>query len=108
MSILDLTDSNFDENVLVKGSGVIIVYFHAAWCGPCTLLGPRITELASTIKNATFFKADVEQCQNIATRFGVRSLPTLIAFKDTKFVAYRNGVISNENILKMIEEAVDF
>ena len=106
MAVLELTDATFNQNVSVVGSGVNLVYFHAAWCGPCKLLGPRYAALAERTTNASFFKADCADCTKTCNTLGVRSLPTLMAFKDTAVIGVLQGNVSDKDITNLIETAI--
>ena len=75
----ELTDSTFDE--FVK-EGLVVVDFYAEWCSPCRKLGELLEHLQLNFSNVKFAKVNIENCAEITTEFGVRSLPTLILFKD--------------------------
>lgn len=86
-----LNDKNFDETI---SHGVTLVDFWATWCGPCKMLAPTIEEIASDYKDrAVVGKVDVDDCPDLAQRFGIMSIPTVIVFKDgeirEKLVGYR-------------------
>lgn len=77
---IELNSSNFDETV---NSGVSLVDFWATWCGPCRMLTPVINELAADFDGkANICKVDVEAQADIASKFGIRSVPTILFFKD--------------------------
>ena len=77
---LELNDQTFDDAVK---SGTVLVDFWAPWCGPCRMQGPILDEVAQTIGDkATIAKVNVDEAQQVAAKFGVRSIPTLIIFKD--------------------------
>lgn len=77
---IELNSSNFDETV---NSGVSLVDFWATWCGPCRMLTPVISELAADFDGkANICKVDVEAQADIASKFGIRSVPTILFFKD--------------------------
>ena len=84
-SAMDLTNDNFDSTV---GSGVTLVDFWAEWCGPCKMMTPVIDELASEFGDkVTVAKIDVDSQQELATKFQVSSIPTIIVFKDGEIEA---------------------
>lgn len=77
---LKITTDNFEQTI---GKGVSLVDFWAPWCGPCRTQGPIVDEVAEILGNrAKIGKLNVDEDQEIASRFGVSSIPTLIIFKD--------------------------
>lgn len=80
MDYITLNQQNFDE---ITSKGVVLVDFWATWCGPCKMMAPNVEEIATEYKGkVTVGKVDVDDCQELATRFGIMSIPTLIVFKD--------------------------
>ena len=80
MDYITLNQQNFDE---IMSKGVVLVDFWATWCGPCKMMAPNVGEIATEYKGkVTVGKVDVDECQELATRFGIMSIPTLIVFKD--------------------------
>ena len=78
--IKQLSDENFEEGV---AAGVVLVDFYADWCGPCRMLAPIVEELAQEMDGKiTVAKVDTDQSVNVAAKFEVTSIPTIIFFKD--------------------------
>lgn len=77
---LELTAANFDETVK---EGVSLVDFWAPWCGPCRMIAPVIEELAEAFDGtAKICKVNTDEEQDVAVRYGIRSIPTILFFKD--------------------------
>ena len=97
---LEITDNNFKE-ILAEGKPVVIDFW-APWCGPCKMLSPIIDEVAKeNVGKVKICKLDVDDEPAIAQRFGVMSIPTLIAFKDGKQLSKEVGVTSCEELMTM-------
>jgi len=102
--ILTLTEENFDEQ-LTKIRQPILVDFWASWCGPCKIIGPTLEELAAELDGrAHIGKIDVEANADLANRFGVSSIPTLILFKNGKIVDQLIGAAPKEQIRRMVQQ----
>lgn len=81
----EFTDANFDE--LLSSNKVVVADFWATWCGPCKAMGPSIDELAVEYEGkALIGKVDVEENNDLAEKYAIRSVPTLIFFKDGEMV----------------------
>lgn len=91
MEVIHANNDNFNE--LIK-DGTVIVDMFANWCGPCKMLGPVIEELASKYSDIKFIKVDVDECEELAKRFGVMSIPTIIKFQDGKEIDKKIGYMN--------------
>lgn len=91
MSEVILNASNFEEEVINSKEPVLVDFF-ATWCGPCKMIAPFIAQLADKYEGRMkVCKANVDEVPNIASSYGVSSIPTLIIFKDSEVVAQRIG-----------------
>ena len=99
--ITELNDNNFEEEIK---EGVTLVDFWAPWCAPCMMQGPICEQVAKTVGDtATVAKMNVDEGQNVATKFGIRAIPTLILFKDGQVVQQFVGVRQEAVLVSAIE-----
>lgn len=96
------TDATFPE--LISGSQPVVVDFWATWCGPCKVLSPTVDEVAEEYSGkAVVIKCNVDDCEETAVKYGIRNIPTLLFFKDGKVVERTVGVVSKEQITKILD-----
>ncbi len=101
---LEFTDTNFEEEVL-KSDKPVIVDFWAEWCGPCRMMAPAVETLADEYAGrAKVGKLNVDENQSITARFSIRSIPTLLLFKDGQIREQLVGTTSKENLAKLLEK----
>ena len=107
MPELNLTDDNFEAEVL-KSDVPVLVDFFAVWCGPCKMQGPIVDELAGELKDAKvkIAKLDVDQAQNTAQKNEVMSIPTLIIFKDGQVAEKMSGMRSKDDLKEALEKVM--
>ncbi|MBR3978582.1 MAG: thioredoxin [Oscillospiraceae bacterium] len=92
MSVLHVGKSNFDE-IVMKAQNKVLLDFWAPWCGPCQMIGPVVEEIAQENEHITVCKINVDEEVELAVRFGVSSIPTLVVMekgeKTGQLVGYR-------------------
>jgi len=99
---LVITDSNFDE--LLQSNKPFVVDFWAEWCGPCKMIGPIIEELALEYEGKiTIGKMDVDDNNEVPTRFGIRNIPTLLFFKGGQMVDKQVGAAQKSALAQKVE-----
>ena len=104
--LLIITDANFEEEV-VKSEVPVLVDFWAVWCGPCKMLTPIVEELATEYKDKfKIGKCDVDKNQKIAVKFGIRSIPTIIMFKNGEAVEQITGVVPKQTIQTKMDSII--
>lgn len=105
MSVKHFSNDTFQSEVL-QGSGPILVDFWAPWCGPCKMLGPVIDGLADELSGkAVVGKVDIDDEPDLAAKYGVVTIPTIILFKDGQEVNRLVGVQSKLTLTQMVEQA---
>lgn len=96
-----LKDDVFNEEVLNK-KGIVLVDVFATWCGPCKMLSPIVDNLAEEVTDIDVAKIDVDENNEVAQKYGVMSVPTLLLFKGGELMEKSVGFQSKEQILDMI------
>lgn len=104
MALTHFTKETFEAQI-TNGKGLALVDFWASWCGPCKMLAPTIDQLAEELPETLIGKVDIEEQPIVADEFDVKSIPTLILFRDGMEIARKVGVQSKQALLDMIKEA---
>ena len=103
---LVLTDDTFKDEVL-EADVPVLVDFWAVWCGPCRMVAPIVEELAGEYAGrAKIAKIDVDAAQKTAAEFGIRSIPTLLVFKDGKVADQIIGAVPKKQIVEKLDAAI--
>lgn len=99
------TSDNFND--VVNGEKPVLVDFWAEWCGPCKMVLPLLDEVSEEFADKlTVMKVNVDQVADIAPRFGVRGIPTLLIFKEGKVAGTKVGALSKVDLVKFIEDNI--
>lgn len=107
MSDVTITDGNFDEMVL-RSDKPVLVDFWAVWCGPCQTQGPIVEDVAKTlVGKAVVGKMNVDENPQVAQKFGIMSIPTLMIFKGGTVVKQFIGVQSREALLGELNKLIN-
>lgn len=101
MIVHDFDVNNLND--LVK-NGVVLIDFYADWCGPCKMLSPELETIANENKNITIYKINVDNNPDIARKYGVMSIPTLVLYKDGNLEKKTMGFMPSDAILEWINE----
>jgi thioredoxin 1 len=104
--ITELSETNFAEHVNVNDKAVV-VDFWAPWCGPCRALGPIVEELATEMETRVqFYKVNIEDDKNLALKFHIRSIPSLLIFQNGAVVGQCVGFSDKESLKEKIESCL--
>ena len=102
MSVKTVTTANFDTEVLGADKPVLLDFW-AAWCGPCKMLSPVVDEIAEEHSEFIIGKVNVDEENELASRFGIMSIPTLLVFKNGELVNRSTGVIPKDAVLDLMK-----
>jgi len=105
-NITHVTDATFDADVLKSGTPVL-VDFWAEWCGPCKMIAPVLEEVAvSHAGKVKIAKVDVDDNREIAAKYGIRGIPTLMLFKNGELAAQKVGALSKAQLTAFVDSNV--
>lgn len=99
--ITTVTKDNFDKEI-TEAKETVLVDFWAAWCMPCKMLSPVIDAIAEERKDVKICKINIDEEQELAIRFGIMSIPTVMVFKGGKVAGKSIGLVSKEEILSLL------
>lgn len=106
MSTVKITDATFEAEVL-QAAQPVVVDFWAEWCGPCRTIAPSLEEIAVELKDKVkVVKLNVDENPNVAGKLGIRSIPTLILFKDGKAASQKVGAAPKGELVRWISGAI--
>lgn len=101
MAVKHITQDQFDEVTNQQGKKVLVDFF-ATWCGPCKMLAPILEELDG-VAPCKIVKVDVDENRSLALQYAVASIPTLLVFRNGQLVNRSVGLISREDVLKLVQ-----
>ena len=102
MAVLTLTTMNFDE--VIAGEKKVLVDFWAVWCGPCQMMHPVLEQVKAALGDKIrILKIDVDKHQDLAMEYGIRSVPTLMLFRNSEILYRQSGAMSKAELLSLLE-----
>jgi thioredoxin 1 len=107
MSVIHISDQNYEEEIL-KSDKTVLVDFWASWCGPCQMMGPIFEELASEneSKNVKLAKVNVDECPITSSQNRIMSIPTFLVFKNGEVVDQLIGGVTKEKLQELIDKNI--
>ncbi len=102
MATTELTTANFDE--ITSGDGIVLVDFWASWCGPCLRFAPTYERVSEKHPDIVFGKVDTEAQVELAARYDIRSIPTIMALRDGVIVFAQPGALPESAVESLIEQ----
>lgn len=103
MAVINLTNLNFEQEVMRSDKPVLIDFF-ANWCGPCRMVSPLVDEIADEREDVKVCKVDVDEQGELASHFGVSSIPMLVVMKNGKVTAKNIGAIPKPAIIELLDK----
>jgi len=100
--VVVLNSENFDQET---SNGLVLVDFYADWCGPCKMLAPYVEQFAKESTDFKVYKVNVDEANDIANKFNIQTIPTLIIFKDGELLEQTSGFMTNDDLIAFTNKA---
>ena len=102
MALQHANDANFDEMI---NNGITLVDFWATWCGPCRMFGPIFESASEKLSDVKFVKFEIDETnRRTPAKYGIRSIPSILAFKNGELVEARTGLMDEETVITWVNE----
>ena len=105
MATIELTKDNF--NATIENNDVVIVDFWAPWCGPCRMFAPTFEAVSEQYPNVVFAKLNTEDQQELAASFNIRSIPTLMAFREKVIIFSQAGMLPKAAFEQVVQKSLE-
>lgn len=102
---MDIIKSAAEYDAVLNNNEKVFVDFYADWCGPCKMLGPVVEEVSHEYGDVKFIKVNVDQLPDVAGRYGIMSIPTMLVFRNGEKVESAVGFMPKEQIKALVERA---
>jgi thioredoxin 1 len=103
MAVIEVTSDNFDQ--VVTGNDMVIIDFWAPWCGPCRSFAPVFEAASAKHPDVVFAKVNTDEEQDLSSQFGIRSIPTLMVFRQQVILFSEPGAMSGRDLDGVVEQA---
>lgn len=101
--LINVNEKEFKE-IIDSETGVVLVDFWAEWCGPCRIIGPILEDIADEVEGVTIIKVNVDENPDLSVKYGIRNIPTILAFKSGENVDKFVGVKKKEEVFEFINK----
>ena len=105
MATFKLTAANIESSI--ENNDILIIDFWASWCGPCVRFAPTFETVSDQYPNIAFAKCDTEAQQEIAAKFGIRSIPTLAVFREQVLIYFQPGALQEPQLKQLLDQVLE-